>query len=82
MIFVLVDLHEGADRVEAFARRVAAAPEVLEVHQVSGRLDVLLRINVERFEHYQRFADIYLNGDANIRDKQAMFVLRTVKEDL
>jgi DNA-binding Lrp family transcriptional regulator len=79
-ILVLVDLYEGIDRVEAFARRVAAAPEVVEVLQLSGRTDVLLSVRVDDMDAYVRFADTYLNGDATVRAKQTLYVLRTVKD--
>lgn len=77
-VYVLVDLYEGVDRVESFARRVSAAPEVQEVHQVSGRLDVIIHLNVACLADYQQFADTYLRTDANVREHRSSFVLHTI----
>ena len=79
-IFVLVELYGGADRVEAFSHRVAAASEVVDVFQVSGKTDVILSVSVERMEDYLRFAEDYLKGDANVRAKHSLCVLNTVKD--
>jgi len=78
-VYVLIELHEGVDRVEAFARRVAAAPQAAEVHQVSGRTDVLLVLHVRDMDEYAQFADTYLNGDASVCSQRALYVLRTSK---
>jgi DNA-binding Lrp family transcriptional regulator len=78
-IFVLVDLYEGADRLEAFSRRLAAASEVSEINHVSGKLDLLLRLDVENMRDYGRFVDTFLTGDANVRESRALYVLKTVK---
>ena len=40
---------------EAFERAVAAAPEVIECHNVTGAIEYLLRVEVADLAAYKRF---------------------------
>lgn len=78
--FVLVDLvNEGAEALRAFAKRIAARPEVVEANYVTGRTDVVLVIEASGMEEYAAFAERVLNGDRNVGRYSTLSVLKPLK---
>lgn len=58
MCFVLVMLaHHRANSVQRFRAGIAALPEVLECHYLTGEFDCLLKVVVTNHEALQRFME-------------------------
>lgn len=55
-VFVMVGLNAHLKKdSQAFERAMAAAPEVREVHNVTGAVEYLLRVEVADLESYKEF---------------------------
>ena len=58
MCFVLVMLaHHSPDSVKRFRSGVAALPEVLECHNVTGEFDCILKVVVANHQELQQFTE-------------------------
>jgi DNA-binding Lrp family transcriptional regulator len=67
--------------VQRFERRMAAAPEVVSCHVVSGRYDYLVRIACPHLEHYHRLINGWLDDAALGVEKIVTNIeLQTIKE--
>ena len=49
--------HHRADSVKRFRAGIAAMPEVLECHHLTGEFDCLLKVVVANHEELQRFLE-------------------------
>ncbi len=80
LCFVSVGLraHHRAE-VERFREAVAAMPEVLECHHVTGEYDYLLRVVLHNRRDLERFAIERLSPIPGIARIQTSLVLREVK---
>ncbi len=55
-VFVMVGLNAHLKKdAKAFERAMASAPEVREVHNITGSVEYLLRVEVESLESYKDF---------------------------
>ncbi len=80
LCFVSVGLRaHGHDDVERFRQAVAAAPEVLEVHHVTGEFDYVLRVALRNRRDLERFLVDRLNVVPGIARIQTSVVVREVK---
>ncbi|MEG0002813.1 MAG: Lrp/AsnC family transcriptional regulator [Comamonas sp.] len=67
--------------VRLFERHVAACPEVIACHLVSGRFDYLVRFCCRDLAHYQALTDAWLDQPAlGIEKIVSSTELKTVKE--
>lgn len=78
LIQVTLDSHSD-NTLEAFGESLAAIPEVVEAHLVSGDYDYLLRVVVRDTRDYERFLREKLYHVKGIRHSRSSFVLRTLK---
>ncbi|THU00218.1 Lrp/AsnC family transcriptional regulator [Lampropedia puyangensis] len=78
LIQVTLDSHSD-NTLEAFGHTLAAIPEVVEAHLVSGDYDYLLRVVVRDTRDYERFLREKLYLIKGIRHSRSSFVLRTLK---
>ncbi|THJ35178.1 Lrp/AsnC family transcriptional regulator [Lampropedia aestuarii] len=78
LIQVTLDSHSD-NTLEAFGEMLAAIPEVVEAHLVSGDYDYLLRVVVRDTRDYERFLREKLYHIKGIRHSRSSFVLRTLK---
>jgi len=69
----------GHDDVERFREAVIAAPEVLEVHHVTGEYDYVLRVALRNRRDLERFLVDRLNTISGIARIQTSVVVREVK---
>lgn len=69
------------DTLDAFARELAAIPEVLEAMLISGDYDYLLRIAVRDTRDYERLLREKLYRIPGIRHSKSSFVLRVLKDE-
>jgi DNA-binding Lrp family transcriptional regulator len=80
LCFVSVGLRaHGHDDVERFREAVIAAPEVLEVHHVTGEYDYVLRVALRNRRDLERFLVDRLNTISGIARIQTSVVVREVK---
>lgn len=80
LCFVSVGLRaHGHDEVERFRTMVTAAPEVLEVHHVTGEYDYVLRVALRNRRDLERFLVDRLNVIPGIARIQTSLVVREVK---
>lgn len=80
LCFVSVGLRaHGHDEVERFRDAVTAAPEVLEVHHVTGEYDYVLRVALRNRRDLERFLVDRLNTISGIARIQTSVVVREVK---
>ena len=67
--------------VQRFERKMAAAPEVVSCHVVSGRYDYLVRVACPHLEHYHRLINGWLDDPALGVEKIVTNIeLQTIKE--
>lgn len=79
-VFAQVTLHSHSeDAVAGFARTVAAHPEIMECHAVSGSADYILKIRVADVEAYEAFMSANLLRSPHVRSVVSAFSLRQVK---
>ena len=80
LCFVSVGLRaHGHDDVERFRDAVIAAPEVLEVHHVTGEYDYVIRVALRNRRDLERFLVDRLNVIPGIARIQTTVVVREVK---
>ncbi|WP_426192729.1 Lrp/AsnC family transcriptional regulator [Massilia sp. DWR3-1-1] len=78
--FISVSLEKSHTQlVHEFEAAVAAIPQVLSCHRISGRYDHLLMVVSEDLEAYGLFAEKYINGLPGIKEVYTSFVLKEVK---
>ena len=79
-VFVAVGLarHLKADQ-EAFERAMAAAPEVLECHNVSGTIEYLLLVEVRDLPAYKHFHTDVLGTVPQVASLVSYFVMGSPK---
>ena len=79
-VFVELKVEGHSDRsAAAISERLAAAPEVVSAHIVSGPADFLLEIVVADLAAYERLMFGTLLRLPNVSDVRSNFALRTVK---
>jgi Lrp/AsnC family leucine-responsive transcriptional regulator len=79
-IFVELKVENHSDRNAAtISERLAAVPEVVSAHIVSGSADFLLEVVVADLEAYERLLFGTLLRLPNVVDVRSNFALRTVK---
>lgn len=79
LVQVTLDSHSD-NTLEKFGETLAAIPEVIEAHLVSGEYDYLLRIAVKDTRDYERLLRERLYKIKGIRHSKSSFVLRTLKK--
>lgn len=80
LCFISVGLRaHGHDDVERFRTAVADAPEVLEVHHVTGEYDYVLRVALRNRRDLERFLLDRLNVIPGIARIQTSLVVRELK---
>lgn len=65
--------------VHEFEAAVAAIPQVLACHRISGRYDHQLMVVAEDLEAYGLFAEKFINGLPSVKEVYTAFVLKEVK---
>lgn len=76
-LYVLVELQdESKTALAKFSKRIAAWPDLVEAHYVTGTSDIVLVLQASDMEAYAAFADEHLNGDANVRRYKTLTSLR------
>jgi Lrp/AsnC family leucine-responsive transcriptional regulator len=79
-VFVELKVDGHSDRsAAAISERLAAAPEVVSAHIVSGSADFLLEVVVADLAAYERLMFETLLKLPNVSDVRSNFALRTVK---
>jgi Lrp/AsnC family leucine-responsive transcriptional regulator len=79
-VFVELKVDGHSDRIAAqISQAVAAAPEVVAAHIVSGSADFLLEVVVPDLAAYERLLFETLLRLPNVADVRSNFALRTVK---
>jgi Lrp/AsnC family leucine-responsive transcriptional regulator len=79
-VFVELKVDGHSDRsAAAISERLAAAPEVVAAHIVSGSADFLLEVVVADLAAYERLMFEVLLRLPNVSDVRSNFALRTVK---
>lgn len=79
-VLAQVSLEDHSEEaVEGFTRMVAAHPEIMECHKVSGVADYVLKIRASDVEAYESFQTRYLLRNKWVRSVQSSFVLKEVK---
>lgn len=76
-LYVLVELRDEAKAtLTRFTKKIAAWPDLVEAHYVTGAVDIVLVLQASNMEAYAAFADEHLNGDANVRRYKTLTSLR------
>jgi Lrp/AsnC family transcriptional regulator, leucine-responsive regulatory protein len=79
-VFVGVKIENHANaRALKFEEAVAAMPEVIACHLVSGEADYFLEVVVPDLEHYQRFLVGKLLNLAIVREVRSNIAIQTLK---
>ncbi len=80
MAFISISLEKSHIKyVQEFETAVAAIPQVLSCHRISGRYDHQLTVVAEDLEAYGLFAEKYINGLPSVKEVYTSFVLKEVK---
>lgn len=77
-VSLTLERHQ-TDLGDAFERAVAAIPEIIACHNVSGGYDFLLEIVAPDLESFGRFAREVLRALPGVKEMYSSFSLRTVK---
>ena len=79
-VFASVSLEDHSEEaVRDFAAIVAAHPEILECHAVSGTADYILKIRVADVEAYEQFMTHALLRNKHVRSVVSSFSLKEIK---
>jgi Lrp/AsnC family leucine-responsive transcriptional regulator len=79
-VFVEVKISAHANaQAEAFQEAVAALPEIVACHMVSGAAEYLLEVVVPDLEHYQRFLVGKLLSLPIVREVRSNIAIQTLK---
>jgi Lrp/AsnC family leucine-responsive transcriptional regulator len=80
-VFVGVKIEGHADeRADAMQEAVAAMPEVVAFHMITGEVDYLLEVVVPDLGHYQRFFLDKLLSLPIIKEVRSTIAIQTLKE--
>ena len=83
VVFIEVTLDKHDDKVlERFGQALAAIPEVLEAHLVTGDYDYLVKVAVTGTDHYEQFLRESLYRLPGIRHSRSTFALRALKQEV
>ena len=83
VVFIEVTLDKHDDKIlEKFGASLAAIPEVLEAHLVTGDYDYLVKVAVTGTDHYERFLRESLYRLPGIRHSRSTFALRALKQEV
>ena len=78
--FISISLEKSHTKyVREFEDAVAAIPQVLSCHRISGRYDHQLMVVAEDLEAYGIFAEKFINGLPSVKEVYTSFVLKEVK---
>ena len=78
-VFIEVTLsNQGTAALDAFERAVAACPDVLECHLMSGDFDYLLRVAVADLADYERLHRHQLAALPHVARVRTAFAMRAV----
>ncbi len=78
-VFIEVTLNsQGTSALDAFERAVAACPDVLECHLMSGDFDYLLRVAVADLADYERLHRQQLAAFPHVARVRTAFAMRAV----
>jgi DNA-binding Lrp family transcriptional regulator len=78
-VFIEVTLsNQGTAALDAFERAVAACPDVLECHLMSGDFDYLLRVAVAGLADYERLHRHHLAAFPHVARVRTAFAMRAV----
>ena len=78
-VFIEVTLSgQGSAALDAFERAVAACPDVLECHLMSGDFDYLLRVAVADLADYERLHRQRLSAFPHVARVRTAFAMRAV----
>lgn len=81
LVFCEVSLKEhNRDFLLRFEQQIAAVPEVLECHHITGAFDYLLKVVARSMDDYQYFIKEKLAVLENIGQVQSHFVMTEVKD--
>ncbi|MBA4707712.1 Lrp/AsnC family transcriptional regulator [Aquitalea aquatica] len=78
LIEITLNAHEE-NTLARFGEELAALPEVLEAHLVSGEYDYLIKVAVDGTAGYERFLREKLYRISGIRHSRSLFALRCMK---
>jgi DNA-binding Lrp family transcriptional regulator len=78
-VFIEVTLDsQGSAALDAFERAVAACPDVLECHLMSGDFDYLLRVAVADMRDYERVHRHHVAAFPHVARVRTAFAMRAV----
>ena len=78
-VFIEVTLvGQGSGALDAFERAVAACPDVLECHLMSGDFDYLLRVAVADMRDYERVHRQHIAAFPHVARVRTAFAMRAV----
>lgn len=78
IVEVTLDRHDDLVR-QTFDKTVAALPEVLEIHLVSGDYDYFIKVAVSGTKGYERFLHEKLYKIPGVRHTRSVFSLKCLK---
>ncbi len=78
-VAIRTDKH-SPDWLAAFARAVAAIPEIVECHRMSGDIDYLLKVAVADIAHYDRVYQRLITLAPGISDVSSTFSMERIKQ--
>jgi Lrp/AsnC family leucine-responsive transcriptional regulator len=79
-VFVGVKIEAHAnERAETFEEAIAAMPEIVSCHMVSGEADYLLEVVVPDLQHYQRFLVGKLLNLRIVKEVRSNIAIQTLK---
>lgn len=78
---IQVQVHDHAEEkgIAALRGRLAAAPEVQLLLDISGSFDLMLLVATRSMAAFNAFADDYLASDAAVKRYETSFVKREIK---
>jgi Lrp/AsnC family transcriptional regulator, leucine-responsive regulatory protein len=83
VVFIEVTLDKHDEKMlESFGQALAAMPEVMEAHLVTGGYDYLVKVAVTGTDHYERFLRESLYRLPGIRHSRSTFALRVLKQEV
>ncbi len=78
--FITVKIGKGGDCCDA-AEEIAKLPEALEVHEIAGDYDLLVKVKLRDNLDLHNFASMVLEMPG-VDDVRSIVTVRTVKEDI
>jgi Lrp/AsnC family transcriptional regulator, leucine-responsive regulatory protein len=73
--------HHQISSLETVKERLTRMDEVLEVHQLTGEVDFLLKVAVKDMAGYTDFVNNKLSGIPGIQNVKTSFILATLKNN-